>query len=172
MFLEALHRLMVHSRRSRVRDHLTASDEQVERRAYLVNQRVPSSSSHSFSERCQHAVSPHAAVRPVLDGPRLSGRGSRERHCGRLFSIACSHSTSTSLRPFAPPALPGFFATMDALTPERRLFVPILTSNEHRPSSAQVSLLHVIEPSDHSISNHRRSSWEFGLVSLPGLPRD
>src|SRR5438046_6735978 len=32
-----------------------------------------------------------------------------------------SLSPSTFLRPFAPPALPGFVATMDALTPEGRV---------------------------------------------------
>ena len=32
---------------------------------------------------------------------------------------------STSLHPFAPPELPGFDATMGALTPARRLFVPL-----------------------------------------------
>ena len=36
-----------------------------------------------------------------------------------------SPSSSTFLRPFAPPALPGFDATMDALTPVRRLFLPV-----------------------------------------------
>ena len=43
--------------------------------------------------------------------------------------------------PFAPPALPGFDATMDALTPARRLFVP-LSAAVNTVLSAQVSLLH------------------------------
>ena len=35
------------------------------------------------------------------------------------FVRVSDHFTSTFLRPFAPPALPGFLTTMDALTPER-----------------------------------------------------
>ena len=51
--------------------------------------------------------------------------------------------TSTSLHPFAPPALPGFVATMDALTPERPALRTRVsrratsragvTAHEHRP---------------------------------------
>ena len=37
---------------------------------------------------------------------------------------------------------------------------------------AQLSLLHRIEPSGHSVSNHPSPSEESGLVWLPGLPRD
>ena len=76
---------------------------------------------------------------------------------------------STFLRPFAPRALPRFPATMNALTPARRLFGPhgrIMNT----VLSTQVSLLRVIESSDHSISNHPSSSREFGPVFLPGLP--
>ena len=36
---------------------------------------------------------------------------------------------------------------------------------------AQLSLLHRIEPSGHSVSNHPSPSEETGLVWLPGLPR-
>ena len=36
---------------------------------------------------------------------------------------------------------------------------------------AQLSLLHRIEPSSHSVSSHPSPSEETGLVSLPGLPR-
>jgi hypothetical protein len=35
------------------------------------------------------------------------------------------HGVSTFLHPFAPPELPGFHATMGALTPARRLFVSL-----------------------------------------------
>jgi len=38
--------------------------------------------------------------------------------------------------------------------------------------SAQVSLLHVIESSDHSVSNHSLSLSKSGLVSFRDLPRD
>jgi len=72
---------------------------------------------HSCFECCQHAVRPYVSVRPLPYGRRLSGRCSRERHCCRLVFLAYVHSTFTSLRPFAPPVLAGFNATMDALTP-------------------------------------------------------
>ena len=48
---------------------------------------------------------------------------------------------STFLRPFAPPALPGFTATMDALTPRP------LTHGRGLPDSCTL-------PSHHSVSNH------------------
>jgi hypothetical protein len=85
----------------------------------------PSSSSHSFFECLQHAFCPDDPVRPLLHGRWLSDRGSRKRHGGRsLHSSQClvrsfGHYAFTSLRPFAPPPLRGFYATMDALTPDR-----------------------------------------------------
>jgi hypothetical protein len=42
------------------------------------------------------------------------------RHSRRCLSTAFGHNVSTFLHPFAPPALPGFIATMGALTPARR----------------------------------------------------
>src|SRR5208337_1643783 len=82
---------------------------------------VPFPSSHSLLERRQHAFRPDARVRPVVDRRRLSGGGSRERHF-RRFDILFpwfGHYASIFLHPFAPPALPGFLATMGALTPGR-----------------------------------------------------
>jgi hypothetical protein len=56
----------------------------------------------------------------------LSGGGSPDARSGQshrgVFRGLGRHD-STSLHPFAPPELPGFFATMGALTPARRLFV-------------------------------------------------
>ena len=107
---------------------------------------MPFSSSHSLLECRQHAVCPDAWVCPVLNGRWLSGGSSRERHCPRFVISfpAFGHSTSIFLHPFAPPALPGFFAPMGALTPEQRFFVhesPTMasarvgvTAHEHRPS--------------------------------------
>ncbi len=46
--------------------------------------------------------------------------------CGQSDRVVFRRSglhASTSLHPFAPPELPGFDATMGALTPARRLFV-------------------------------------------------
>ena len=55
--------------------------------------------------------------------------------------------SSIFLRPFAPPELPGFIATMDALTPERRLFLPggshAGIRHMNTVLSVQVSLFHV-----------------------------
>ena len=40
-------------------------------------------------------------------------------HCRRADSVRSKHRVSTFLHPLAPPALPGFIATMSALTPAR-----------------------------------------------------
>jgi hypothetical protein len=79
--------------------------------------RIRASSTHSMCECRQHAVCPHEPVRPLGNRWGLSGGGSREGHCRRSLVRSFGHSASTFLRPFAPPALPGFLATMDALTP-------------------------------------------------------
>src|SRR5437899_4394958 len=69
-----------------------------------------------------------------------------------------SLSSSTFLRPFAPPALPGFIATMDALTPERRLFLPVGSrsgspAHEHRPVRSGLSVSRIWS-SEHPVPNH------------------
>ena len=76
-----------------------------------------------------------ARVRPRSYRGRLSGGCSREGHCRRFvcFFPWFGHCTSIFLRPFAPPALPGFIATMDALTPRRRALRILIGDNEHRP---------------------------------------
>jgi hypothetical protein len=102
-------------------------------------------SSHSCFECVQHAFRPHTRVRPVPQRGGVSGGSSRERHCHRFVSSfpVRGHSASISLHPLAPPALPGFSATMDALTPEGWLFVhgsratadgrAGVTAHEHHP---------------------------------------
>ena len=70
--------------------------------------------------------------------------------------------SSTFLRPLAPRALPRFRATMDALTPERRFFVPKLTGNELRPARSGL------------LASCDRTFWPFHLqpplvVPGPGL---
>jgi hypothetical protein len=78
--------------------------------------------------------------RTRVGGGRSRGRAGRSGApaCGRRVSTGSSLAAlvggvlfcdvgghdSISLRPFAPPALPGFNATMSALTPAGRLFVP------------------------------------------------
>jgi len=66
----------------------------------------------------------------VLDTVRFS-RDRRHLRCGGIQAVA--HVASTFLRPFAPPALPGFHATMDALTPRRPALRILIRDNEHRP---------------------------------------
>jgi len=46
---------------------------------------------------------------------------SRKRHCRRCGFLRLRHHVSTFLHPFTPPALPGFHATMGALTPVQRV---------------------------------------------------
>jgi hypothetical protein len=92
-------------------------------------------------------------TRPTLTAGKYERRASR---------------SSTFLRPFARRALPRVIARMDALTPERRFFVS-LSGTMNAVLSAQVSLLHAIESSDHSVSNHPSSSRKTGLVSFARL---
>ena len=75
---------------------------------------------------------------------------------GRSWSWA-----STFLRPFAPPELPGFIATMNALTPER---------SAHRRPARSGLLASWFLPSSHSVSKHPSSFPEPGLVSFRDLP--
>ena len=85
-----------------------------------ANQAEPLASFHPRFEGRQHAVRPDARFRPDPTGLGFSDLFSRKRHSRRLEFRSSVHSTSTFLRPFAPPELPGFHATMDALTPARR----------------------------------------------------
>jgi hypothetical protein len=95
---------------------------------------------------------------------------------------------STSLHPFAPPELPGFHATMGALTPARRLFVSGLGTVNSAWTRAGLSAS-CAGPSDHSASNHpvrpviafahypsasrASGSLRSGLrLTLAGSPRD
>ena len=75
--------------------------------------------------------------------------------------------SSTFLRPFAPPELPGFVATMNALTPERRYSRNRARVDRPVRSGLLVSCFRL---SGHSVSNHPLSSSKFGLVSLRDLP--
>jgi len=98
---------------------------------------------------------------------------SRRRHCRRLWVLRCGHRVSTFLRPFAPPALPGFVATMDALTPVRPALRPVMSGNEHRPKTEQVSWLHVpglrVVPSPTTWWAWP-SLWSFSIVHRDQLP--
>jgi hypothetical protein len=131
-------------------------------------------SSHPLLECRQHAVRPNTRVRPVADRRRLSGRGSRERHF-RRFRVGFprfGHHASIFLHPFAPPALPGFLATMGALTPGRSALRVLMRDNEHRPGARPGLLVSCIKPSRRSTSNHLLPPPGPGLVLARSLPRD
>jgi hypothetical protein len=90
---------------------------------------------------------------------RLCGRGLSDRAspmvCQRALAVGfvhgSGHGDSTFLHPFAPPALPGFHATMSALTPGRpALRIP----HEHRLGCCPGLSVSCVWPSDHSASNH------------------
>ena len=61
---------------------------------------------------------------------------------------------STFLHPFAPRALPRFFAPTGALTPAQRALRTLTRGNEHPPYPRQVSLVHTARPSMHSVTTH------------------
>jgi hypothetical protein len=109
-------------------------------------------SAHSLLECCQHAVCPDAPVRP-LRGWGLSGGDNHKGYCRRSLIRAFGHSTFTSLRPFAPPALTGFIATMDALTPAWSALRPHSRAMNTALCQAGLPVLRVW-PSEHSAPNH------------------
>ena len=72
---------------------------------------------------------------------RLCLPSARRRDCHRLLFRAFGHRVSTFLHPFAPPALPGFDATMGALTPARGCACGLLNL-AHIPCSLPRRSLH------------------------------
>jgi hypothetical protein len=106
-----------------------------------------SGSPHSPYESIQHAGS-LCAKAPGQDSHRLSPFG----HSRGWKPITLRSPASTFLRPFAPRALPRFHATMDALTPARLALRH--TTHEHQPFSGQVSLVHAVRTSMHSVTKH------------------
>jgi hypothetical protein len=108
---------------------------------------VPTVSFDPPFEGRQHALCPNRVFRPAPAEPDVSGLRSRFRHYRRLLFIRLGHDTPSSCVPLLPPELPGFVATMDALTPERRLFLPVGSHAGIRHMntvlSVQVSLFHV-----------------------------
>ena len=119
------------------------------------------SSAHSLLERVQHAIVPNRSVRPLLDGWRRSGGGSPEGHCRQSLVRWFGHHAFIFLRPFAPPVLTGFNATMDALT-------PVPGSGCLSGTGFPVSF---VAPSVHSAANHplpsRCAIWGFLTSGLP-----
>ena len=86
-----------------------------QRRSSAINQAEPFSSFHSVFQGCQHAIGPDPRFGPRPSVANRSGLFS-QRHFHRVAFHAPDPFASTFLRPFAPRALPRFFARMDALT--------------------------------------------------------
>jgi hypothetical protein len=80
----------------------------------------------------------------------LSPRG----HSQECVFISHNLHASTFLHPFTPRALPRFFATMGALTPDRGALRTLARGNELPTCPGQVSLLNTARPSMHSVSKH------------------
>jgi len=87
-------------------------------------------------------------------------------HCPRFLFIRFDHTASTFLHPFAPRALPRFFARIGALTPAAGASRP--------PCLRQVSLIHTARPSLHSVTKHlMRPAIAFPLpAQRDRLPED
>ena len=66
----------------------------------------------------------------------------------------CGLHSSTFLHPFTPRALPRFFTTMGALTPAQGALRTPTRGNELPTCPGQVSLVHMVRPSLHSVTNH------------------
>jgi hypothetical protein len=77
---------------------------------------------------------------------------SRHSHWLRFYPML--NYLSTSLHPFAPQALPRFFALTGALTPAQWALRTLTRGNEHPPYPRQVSLVHTARSSTHSVTKH------------------
>ena len=76
------------------------------------------------------------------------------RHSHWFWLYLLLNYLSTFLHPFAPRALPRFFAPTGALTPVQGALRTLTRGNEHPPRSWQVSLVHTARPSMHSVTTH------------------
>jgi hypothetical protein len=72
-----------------------------------------------LGERVQHAVRPDVPVRHSFTVGGCPAGIALKGHYRRSLVRWFGHSAFTFLRSFAPPELPGFIATMNALTPVR-----------------------------------------------------
>lgn len=111
--------------------------------------------------------------RPWFERARRGGRGlsggvSCEGTSTGFFRGQGPHD-STFLHPLAPPALPGFHATMGALTPARRLFVPLLGAMNSAGIRTGLSVS-CAGPSNRSASNHPVGSV-IALTHYPSASR-
>src|SRR5262245_28868977 len=131
--LECSDRHVIRSGSAFIRRNLLKRRQQIPLGKHLVKQSEPSVSFHPLFEGRQHANGPRTRFHPSPSRQDLSGLLS-QRHCRRCVFQMLGHSPSIFLVPFAPPALPGFIATMEPLTPV-----------SHLPGSRQVSLCPVFD---------------------------
>ena len=124
----------------------------------VLDQAVPFAALDPRCEGRQHprCLHPRFDLRPFLvRRHRLTGLSvtySPLGHCHRAESAGGGHRVSIFLHPFAPPALPGFIATMSAVTPAWGAWPCGFLC----PLAAHAGLLASrIPPSEPSVSNHR-----------------
>ena len=151
---------MIHSRSAIVLRHFAVAGEEIAFRPHLINQPEPYVSFHALFERGQHALRPYRAFGPCPVALDRSALWSRCRHYRRSCFAWYVHHASIFLRPFAPPALPGFNATMDALT------------SDSIPCRNRISLFNMCKlptvPSPTTLDRPRR----LVCFCFRGLPRD
>jgi hypothetical protein len=94
-------------------------------------------------------------------GRRVATGSSLAALDGSCHSADKRSRSSTFLGPFAPPALPGFAATMDPLTPAGRLLASVTMNTVLIPTGLLASCP---VPADPSVANHLSSSGGSGLV--------
>jgi len=123
---------------------------------------APNTAFAPLFEGRQHSVGPDRWFDPV---PRTRGRAclfSPVGHCRRLLVHQSVPPESTFLRPLAPPELPGFSATMGALTPDGRM----------TPGCGRVSLLSALPRAAGQVSlglaRPRRHTCPGGSELIPG----
>jgi len=77
---------------------------------------------------------------------------SRHSHWFRFYPVLTY--LSTFLHPLAPRALPRFSTTTGALTPAQGALLTLMRGNELPPYPRQISLIHMTQPSLHSVTKH------------------
>ena len=98
--------------------------------ASACDQAVPLTSLYPLLEGCQHPLCPYRQFDQAPLAHELSGASHPFGYCLRLEFCQFEHCVSTFLHPLAPPELPGFSATMGAVTPGR-LALRLPVEREH-----------------------------------------
>ena len=166
-------RHVVHSRGTPISRHLLERGPQIPLREHFVKQPKPFPSFHSLFQSRQHADGPGTRLDPSPAREDLSGLLS-QRHCRRCCFHGLGHPTSIFLEPFAPPALPGFVATMAPLTPGRWALWVLMRGHELPPVTTQVSFFKAFDLPSIPSSTTVLPFPQHGFRTLPqsdGLPR-